>query len=87
MLKNQVRIISNGSKTLCQINQDILNTSKTIITVEKLSNHSRLNPEQREKINLNFYFHNCDASKGFMKALKAFIKSFEAPQRSMKTKI
>ena len=27
------------------------------------------------------------ASKGFMKALKAFIKSFETPQRSVKIKI
>ena len=27
------------------------------------------------------------ASKGFMKALKAFIKPFEAPQRSVKIKI
>ena len=29
----------------------------------------------------------CGASKGFIKALKAFIKPFEAPQRSVKTKI
>ena len=28
----------------------------------------------------------CGASKGFMKALKAFIKLFEAPQRSVKIK-
>ena len=43
---------------------------------------------RREKINLNFYFHtSCGASKGFMKALKAFIKPFEAPQRSTKIKI
>ena len=27
------------------------------------------------------------ASKGFMKALKAFLKPFEAPQRSVKIKI
>ena len=27
----------------------------------------------------------CSVSKGFMKALKAFIKPFEAPQRSVKT--
>ena len=37
------------------------------------------------KIDLNFYFHT--ASKGFMKAFKAFIKPFEAPQRSAKIKI
>ena len=29
----------------------------------------------------------CGASKGFMKAVKAFIKPFEAPQRSMKITI
>ena len=38
-------------------------------------------------IEADFYFHTflC-ASKGFMKALKAFIKPFEAPQRSVKIK-
>ena len=40
------------------------------------------------KIKLNFYFHtSLWCLKGFMKALKAFIKPFEAPQRSMKIKI
>ena len=29
----------------------------------------------------------CGVSKGFMKAVKAFIKSFEEPQRSLKIKI
>ena len=29
----------------------------------------------------------CRASKGFLKAFKAFIKPFEAPQRSVKIKI
>ena len=36
-------------------------------------------------INLIFIFTLlCGASKGFMKALTAFIKPFEAPQRSVK---
>ena len=40
------------------------------------------------KIELNFYFYIFSgASKGFMKAFKAFIKPFEAPQRSVKIKI
>ena len=39
------------------------------------------------KIKLNFYFHSCGASEGFVKALKAFIKPIEAPQRSGKIKI
>ena len=44
------------------------------------------------KINLMFIFTLvCDASKSsskrFMKACKAFIKPFEAPQRSVKIKI
>ena len=39
------------------------------------------------KIKLNFYFQtSCRDSKGFMKAFKAFIKSFETSQ-SMKIKI
>ena len=65
-------------------------------------NPSRPNPGPREKINLNFYFHTSlrylkrlyEGLKGFhktfrdtMKALKAFIKSFEVPQRSVKIKI
>ena len=49
-------------------------------------NPSHPNPRWREKIKLNYYFHT-SASKGFMKALKAFIKPFEAPQRSVKIKI
>ena len=40
------------------------------------------------KIKLNFYFHtSLWWSKGFMKAFKAFIKPFDAPQRSVKIKI
>ena len=51
-------------------------------------NPSRSDLGRREKINLNFYFHIFGgASKGFTKALKAFIKLFEAPQRSAKIKI
>ena len=53
-----------------------------------LINPLRPNPGRREKINLNFYFHtSLGASEGFMKAFKAFIKPFEAPQRSVKIKI
>ena len=38
--------------------------------------------------NLNFYFHtSCGSSKGFMKALKAFIKPLQASQRNVKIKI
>ena len=41
------------------------------------------------KINLNFVFTPLlwGPSKGFMKAFKAIIKPFEAPQRSVKMKI
>ena len=43
---------------------------------------------RREKNELNFYFYtSLCCLKGFMKALKAFIKPFEAPQRSVKIKI
>ena len=45
------------------------------------------NPGWREKININFIFALLrDASKCFMKALKAFIKLFVAPP-SVKIKI
>ena len=33
------------------------------------------------------FTHLCGDSKSFMKAFKAFIKPFEAPQRSAKIKI
>ena len=40
------------------------------------------------KIKLNFILTLlCGSSKGFMKAFKAFLKPFEAPQRSVKIKI
>ena len=40
------------------------------------------------KIKVNFYFHTfLGFPKGFMKAFKTFIKPFDAPQRSVKTKI
>ena len=45
--------------------------------------------EVERKITLDFYFYSsflC-ASKGFMKALNAFIKPFEAPQKSVKMEI
>ena len=39
------------------------------------------------KIELNFYFHtSLWCLKRFYEGLKAFIKPFEAPQRSMKNK-
>ena len=51
-------------------------------------NPSHPNPGRREKINLNFYFHtSLWCTKGFINPLKAFIKSFEAPQRSVKIEI
>ena len=43
---------------------------------------SHSNPGRREKMKLNFCFHNyLWCLKGFMKALEAFIKPFEAPQQ------
>ena len=45
-------------------------------------------PDDERKLTQFFIFTLlCDASKGFMKALKAFIKPFERPQRSVKIKI
>ena len=45
-------------------------------------------PGKVKKLNKIFIFTLlCDASKGFMKTLKVFIKPFEAPQRSVEIKI
>ena len=44
-------------------------------------------PDKKKKLAYIFLFTLYDASKGFMKALKTFIKPFEAPQRSVKIKI
>ena len=45
-------------------------------------------PAKKEKLTSIFIFILlCGASKGFIKVLKAFIKPFEAPQRSVKIKI
>ena len=44
-------------------------------------------PDRVKKLNQIFIFALlCGASKGFMKALKAFIKPFDPPQRSLKIK-
>ena len=46
------------------------------------------NPGRREKIKLDVYFYtSLWCLIGFMKAFKAFVKLFEAPQRSVKIKI
>ena len=52
-----------------------------------LVNPSRPNPGRREKIKLNFYFHASLWCRKRFEAFKAFIKPFEAPQRSVKIKI
>ena len=45
-------------------------------------------PDEEKKLTYIFIFRLlCGASKGFMKPLRAFIKPFEAPQRSLKIKI
>ena len=45
-------------------------------------------PEEEKKLIQIFILTLlCDASKGFIKTLKAFIKPFEAPQRRAKIKI
>ena len=45
-------------------------------------------PGKREKLSESFIFTLlCGASKGFMKALKAFTRPFKAPQRSVKAEI
>ena len=49
---------------------------------------ARKSSNEEKKLTQIFIFTPlCGASKGFMKALKTFIKPFEAPQRSAKIKI
>ena len=51
-------------------------------------NPSYFDPGRKEKINLSFIFTLLfGVSKVFMKVLKAFIKTFETPQRSVKINI
>ena len=65
-------------------------------------NPSRPDPRRREKVHVHFYSHIslwclkkfyeglvflCGALKGYMKALKAIKKPFEAPQKSAEIKI
>ena len=45
-------------------------------------------PDKEKKLTSIFIFTLlCGVSKGFIKVLKAFIKPFEVPQRSVKIKI
>ena len=44
-------------------------------------------PDEEKKLNFFIFLLLCGVSKGFMKAIKPFIKPFEASQRSAKTKI
>ena len=63
--------------------------SLQVFAINKLLslNFSRSDPGQSDKINLNFYFHTFwSCFKRFLKALKDFIKLFQAPQRSVKIK-
>ena len=48
---------------------------------------SRFPDEDRKLTQIFIFTLLCGASKGFMKALKAFINPFEVPQRSVKIKI
>ena len=56
-----------------------------------LTTHLTLNgpiPDKVKKLSQIFIFTLlCGASKGFMKAFKAFIKPFDTPQRSVKIKL
>ena len=58
------------------------------ILYESAFNPFRSDPGQREKLTESFIFTLLfGASKGFMKALKAFARPFKAPERSVKVKI
>ena len=68
--------------TLMVIYEALLNLKKGM---DPHFNTSRPNPERREKLSQIFIFTLiCGASEGFIKAFKAFIKPFEASQRSVK---
>ena len=44
-------------------------------------------PDEEKKLTQLFNHTSFEVSKGFIKTLKAFIKPFEAPQRTVKIKI
>ena len=86
----------NGIVQIAIFNELYIGASGHFISVNGHFNSSFPDPGRREKIescikikiNLIVIFTLlCGASKGFMKALKTFIKRFEAPQGSVKVKI
>ena len=76
-----IEISCNGSSWPSSISVSFLKLKLNCI------NPSRPNLGRKEKSQIFIFTFLCGASKGFMKALKAFIKPFEAPQRSVKIKI
>ena len=50
-------------------------------------NPSLLDRGQRQKTNVNFYFHTLRGGRRFYEGFKSFIKPFDSPQRSVRIKI
>ena len=70
------------------MNEDNTATSLTIVLQAVLLILPVPIPDEERKLTYIFIFTLlCGAPKGFVKALKALIKPFEAPQRSVKIKI
>ena len=73
------------TKIKCKLNGNFSKFSKKICFVLTLPVPV---PDEEKKLRYMFIFTLlCDASKGFMKASKAFIELFEATQKSVKIRI
>ena len=59
---------------------------KALVVSNSLSRFTMVSGEEKKLSWIFIFILLCGASKGFMKALKAFIKPFEAPQGSVKIK-
>ena len=77
----------SGKTAFLRVNNFVIIDRTNLAGTTRLSLPIRI-PDEEKKLNKIFIFtFLCGASEGFMKALKAFIKPFEAPQRSVKIEI
>ena len=90
ILERQIQQILPTFKDLIQLRlpqekQDVLKVVNIVIFSKTLTLPAPI-PDEEKKLKF-FFALLCVASKDFIKALKAFIKPFEVPQRSGKIKL
>ena len=91
ILERQIQQILPTFKDLIQLRlpqekQDVLKVVNIVIFSKTLLTLPAPIPDEEKKLKF-FFALLCVASKDFIKALKAFIKPFEVPQRSGKIKL